>query len=507
MKLKFGLFTFFVIFICTTVFAQTPIVGPLIQTKWGGGAPLDSFVPMDGDRRTAIGCVAIAMAQIMNYHQHPVRGTGQSTSYSIQSGTVPVVSFDVNYDWNNMLNVYPNATSGTGSFAVSTQQQRDAAAMLMYHVGVSIRMNYLVGGSAPSGIVARALVDNFGYDRSIQALRRAYFDNDAEYEAIIRSQLDAGLPVQYYGASPSGVTHNFIIDGYDDTGRFHVNYGYSGRGDGWYFLNNMYQSLNLDQSMRINIKPDEGGTGNNEIALLSLAANKSSVSQNEMFTVTVQFRGVSYFSGGQLGVALVDNNNRIAAVAGNINYSALEAGANRTSTINCFVPETLAPGRYQLRMVLRPAGEEWKVITRSMVREGVHNVMPFAVTAGAANSGGYGMGLMSFNTDKNTVSQNEQFTVTFMLRNMGEETFPGGQSGVALVNNGVIVGDVMGIGNSGERSPGGTTATITRNCTVPNTVAAGLYQLRIVIRTTGNEWRIATMSANNVPTSINFTVR
>ena len=51
------------------------IVEPLIKTKWGQYSPFNNMLPL-GDygsysRRT--GCMATAMAQIMNYHKHPVQ--------------------------------------------------------------------------------------------------------------------------------------------------------------------------------------------------------------------------------------------------------------------------------------------------------------------------------------------------------------------------------------------------------------------------------------------------
>lgn len=126
----------------------------------------------------------------------------------------------------------------------------------------------------------------------------------------------------------------------------------------------------------------------------------------------------------------------------------------------------------------------------------------------SVSGGGYGMGLRSFNTNKNSVSRNEQFTVTFTLKNIGQDIFPGGRTSVALVdNNGNIVGQIMGIGSSQERNPGRQTSLITRHCSVPDFAAPGQYRLKIAIRTTDNEWRIVTESDNNTPTSIDFTVR
>ena len=52
-------------------------VEPLIQTKWDQGAPYNSLCPLDGDKRSATGCVATAAVQIMNYHQWPEKAVGK----------------------------------------------------------------------------------------------------------------------------------------------------------------------------------------------------------------------------------------------------------------------------------------------------------------------------------------------------------------------------------------------------------------------------------------------
>jgi len=147
-------------------------------------------------------------------------------------------------------------------------------------------------------------------------------------------------------------------------------------------------------------------------------------------------------------------------------------------------------------------------IRTQLYRSGSHFTINTAFTSGLINTGGYGMGLSAFTAGSTSVARGEQFTVTFRLRNMEENAFPGGQNGVALVNNnGNIVGQVMDVRTTQTRNPGTQTSVLTRDCFVPGFAVPGRYQLRIVIRPTGGEWRIVTSSYNNAPTSIDFTVR
>jgi len=497
----------------TTAPNPNAVVGPLIQTKWGQGQPYRSLLP----GRSRPGCFGVAVAQLMAFHRHPVRGTGRSEVYTTRHGVnVPLVNFErFTFDWNNTLNSY--RSDGRNS----TEQQRRAIAEIYYHVCVGLRMNFGFDGAGGGvSIITDALVNHFGYDRSIQAHNRSYYD-DAIWMAMIRAQLDAGLPIFYYGVNRSdtarGSNHAFIIDGYDSTGRVHVNWGWSGQHDGWYSidaLNPGNRNYSSNQRMRINIKPDHGSIGSNEMSLLTFTANKTTVTQNEIFTVSTRIRSAGFFPGGERAVALVDNSiqgidGRIVEVMGAGNYNALNPGSSRNSNINCFISSSVNPGQYRLQAVTRMAGEEWKLINVSSFREGVTGFIPLAVTAERGSpGGGYGLALRAFTASTTAVSVNERFTVNINVRNMGFERFPGGQAGAVLTDSNNNIVAVIGTRNIGERSLTGSSGNQLINCTVPNTVRPGRYQLRIVIRPTGEEqWRIASWSYDGSPVSIDFTVR
>jgi len=378
MKARIGLIALFAMFILLInggyMYAQ---VEPLTQTRWSHhSAPFNNLLPMDGSNRSIAGCVVSATAQIMKYHRHPVRGNGQSEQYTTRTRgfQIPSVNFNIAYDWNNMLNTY------TGR---ETAQQQNAVATLFYYLAVSMNTDFTSSYSSQGGAIA-PLTNFFGYDRSIEGLHRSYFNNDTEWEAILRAQLDAGLPVLYGGRNAQGGgSHFFVVDGYDNSGRFHINMGYGGRADGWYFLNDIRyggQDHSYQQSMDINIKPNQGGTGTNRMALINFTPAKTTVSINERFNVTIQMRGVGYFSGGQAGVALVDNRDNILAVIGSrSNPERRPNGVTGVWEIGCTVPNTIAPGSYKLRIVIRPTNGEWQIITLSEVGNGVPTSIDFTV--------------------------------------------------------------------------------------------------------------------------------
>ena len=262
------------------------VVSPLIKTGWDQDSPYWNSCPQKSGSRCYTGCVATAMAQVMNYHQWPKNGTGshtiKGTSYSANFGSTT-------YDWENMLNSY------SGS---STSAQKAAVATLMYHCGVAVDMSYGTAAEGGSGAYTidyngywsshgtmcaeTALTQFFGYKSS--TIKGYYRDGSpedgmnswtkAEWIAMLKEELDAQRPIMYAGAGyedPSdpdtGYGHSFVCDGYDSSDKFHFNWGWSNSCDGYYDVDALEPSepgsgggngeYNLEQDVIIGIVPDK----------------------------------------------------------------------------------------------------------------------------------------------------------------------------------------------------------------------------------------------------------
>jgi len=477
------------------------VVGPLVRQKWNQYAPYNDLFPFirghpkdDGTGRLYTNCTNTAWAQIMAFHRHPARGSGQSTVVGPNHNvTVSSVNLNVAYDWNNMLNSYRR--DGTNS----NERQRNAVAVLMYHVALAV---------GAQGNYYTAMTETFGYDRSIQRHERIFY-TDAGWEALIRSQLDAGLPV-YYSAGRDGGGHGFVVDGYDNQGKFHVNWGWGGGHDGWYSLNALTpgnRNYYLRHSITTNIRPNQRSTGSHEMGIKGFTVNKTAIQQNELFTVTANVTSFGFFSGGQVGAAVVNTIGAITSIVGIANYGERRPGSSLTRTMNCFLPETVSPGIGNLRIVTRETGGEWKIAAISAVGDGVPSAINLTVTAGTVTpGGGYGLALTAFNASKNTAAQNELFTVTMIPRNVGLEQFPGGQVGAALVDNSGRIAEVIGTRNRSALNAGSLSGALEFNCYVPETVRAGQYRLMAVVRPEGGQWRVATLALPDIPNSIDFNV-
>ena len=54
-------------------------IQPYVKTKWGQNTPFNRFTPVLNNKQCPTGCVATAMAQVMNYYQYPEIGQGKVT--------------------------------------------------------------------------------------------------------------------------------------------------------------------------------------------------------------------------------------------------------------------------------------------------------------------------------------------------------------------------------------------------------------------------------------------
>lgn len=212
----------------------------LMSTTWNQGDPYNSKCPVyyKGDGTTdqpASGCVATALAQVMNFYKYPARIRKNipsiSNTYTLDNGTkktvtTKVVRVGTKIDWDNMADNY------TGS---ETQEQKDAVGNLMYYVGQSVGMGY--GPSSGAGFgsnVSSAFINYFGYDDSAYTASRSDYTIDGWFD-LIYNEIAAGHPVGFAGWSTGG-GHSFVLDGFDGESLFHLNWGWGGGSDGWFLL-------------------------------------------------------------------------------------------------------------------------------------------------------------------------------------------------------------------------------------------------------------------------------
>lgn len=203
-------------------------IAPLVATKWDQIAPFNNQCPLYGTERTFTGCVATAMAQVMNYWQYPERGQG-SISYTSETIEKKLsLNFGLRaFDWANMKDTY---------YGDYTEEQETAVAYLMKAAGYSVKMDYSVDASGALAMdIAAGLTKYFNYDGNINYTLRDYYSTE-QWEQMLYDNLKNVGPLLYGGGSYIGGGHSFVCDGYDGNGYFHFNWGWSGMSDGYFSL-------------------------------------------------------------------------------------------------------------------------------------------------------------------------------------------------------------------------------------------------------------------------------
>jgi hypothetical protein len=256
----------------------------LLTSNWHQMDPYNRLCPEGHNGCTedhcAVGCVALAAGQIMDYWQWP--------PYT--------PTHDYRYDWPNIPDTL---------WATSPDEQIHATALLLSEIGGRVGMDYCKGGDSPcaSGVPTEDMASHyadFDYFPLVAIQRREDLDNDEWWNAIkaqidneqpaqyritvplvaiqrredldndewrnaIKAQIDNEQPAQYQIAG-----HSTVLDGYQvmfNQRMYHMNYGWAGgcplpccggtpNTNTWYEVDQMTCSANhTDEYMIVNIFP------------------------------------------------------------------------------------------------------------------------------------------------------------------------------------------------------------------------------------------------------------
>ena len=311
-------------------------VGPLLTAEWDQGYPYNIHCPINNGVNCLTGCPATSLSMVFYYWKYPTDPTDEIQGYINQTDGFEVPALpSVTFDWDNMLDKY------TGTF---TPAQADAVAWLMRYVGQEEHMNYSYGGSgAYSEDIMRA-INFFGYDDNAQVLYKTRTDDNAvdtavyytdeEWIELLQDELDQGRPVVYcaydYNTWFGWSGHAFNVDGYTvGTSTFHVNWGWSGEGNGDFALNAFTgneMTYNIEQQMILGIQPPPEGP----VIRVNPAKLNLSAMADETTTATFTVRGK--YLDSDITLTLDDENGVFALDASSVSMDEQENGKVITVT-------------------------------------------------------------------------------------------------------------------------------------------------------------------------------
>lgn len=225
-------------------------VTPFMTVQWDQGDPYDGMTPLgyytnvEEGVHCATGCVATAMAQVL-YFQHFVNKT-QST---IPGYTNELYWISPSGDKYADLKDIPSGTPLSWNLMVddylaqeTSQEAKDAVANLMLYCGTAVKMKYDIpasgGSSAALANVPEALKKYFGYSKGTRFVKRYRFSED-EWDRMLYHEVASNRPVIYGGQTEDGAGHAFILHGYDGHGMYAINWGWGGRENGFFLLDDL----------------------------------------------------------------------------------------------------------------------------------------------------------------------------------------------------------------------------------------------------------------------------
>lgn len=277
----------------------TTPVAPLLPTRWDQEAPYNNECPvaLSANAHAATGCMTTAIAQIMRFHKWPAKGFG-SHEMEAKVGTrkehVERNYYNTTYNWDAM----PLSKSSY------TDEGAKEVAKLMMDVAVALGTEFSSVSSAVHITVIPMLLSYFNYDPSAEMLHLKDMTTE-KFNSILIGDLQAGRPV-YFTGGPTNSGHAFVCDGYDGEGLFHINWGWSGKADGYFLVTNLTPSeagtgglantgYSLNLLMIHNIKPYQGG----ELPRPEIKANYRREMQPG---IEIKKSGADFYFGGNFGV-------------------------------------------------------------------------------------------------------------------------------------------------------------------------------------------------------------
>lgn len=356
--------------------ASTEPIAPLLTTEWGQDDPYYDLCPVKNNQQTVTGCMATSVSQVLNYNEYPTQLTGTYSYYDKKQKRT--IDFNgVTIDYSLLLDKY---TRNAG-----TDEERYEVAKLMVNVGYALSMQYGTDAEGGSGAVGamgdRGFHENLGCTKS-QFLEREFFSLD-EWNQIIQEELRESRPVVFGGQSSEG-GHSFVLDGLDDKGMYHVNWGWDGYYQGYFDISVLHpesvgtgatassDGYSAMQHIFVNLcDPAKAGRWHSQIVLpssgITTSTSSTVIGGTITFKANVLNKSYDAFK-GKVGVVLMQDgqviDRKMSTATTSISSTRLETNKNGGYSYTSYgdknisyayaTPSDLADGEYQAYMCVQP---------------------------------------------------------------------------------------------------------------------------------------------------------
>lgn len=212
--------------------AKHPAIAPMLTCTWNQGAPYNGMCPMDNGRGklSYTGCVATAMAQALTAVRPANISAidGYTKTYHNNTATLENLPATT-INWSILRDKYNSDENDASAQEV---------AKLMRYCGQAANMGYSAAASGTSSEAAcRALKQYFGITNECKNIYRINYDKTG-WDNYIYRELSNGRVVMLGGGN-FDAGHEFVCDGYDGDGLYHINWGWGGKSNSYFEINHL----------------------------------------------------------------------------------------------------------------------------------------------------------------------------------------------------------------------------------------------------------------------------
>lgn len=222
-----------------STFQQWPDVGDgWLKTNWTQDAPYKNLCPIDPvtSLRSIAGCPAVAMAQILNFHEttNNIHFDDNDDYYHNYAGRQYMIDDDYAlHDFPSFPQLNTYLDSLNFHYINNVSLSDDDKAALTFACGVAATQVYTSSGSGTFS-VNQALASYLRFGFSTAELLDS---NDVDLYDQLKQNIKDTLPAHLAVVDSAWSTgHNVVVDGYNTDEYYHLNFGWGGAYNSWYLL-------------------------------------------------------------------------------------------------------------------------------------------------------------------------------------------------------------------------------------------------------------------------------